>query len=257
MKKEISIFGCGWLGEPLAIKLIESGYKVKGSTTTPNKLDHLVSLGIKAFLIDLDVLDDSIGDFLDTDILIIATPSKNIDGFRKLIFQIEKSRIQKIIFISSTSVYKNSNGIVTEVSSVKDIPLVEIEKLFKTNRHFQTNIIRFAGLMGYDRKPGNFFPVGKKIPNPDGYVNMIHRDDCIGIITTIIKKGLWGETFNACADTHPTRREFYTNAAIELGKDRPEFEESNLSEYKIVSNKKLKTILDYQFKYPDILNIIE
>ena len=257
MKKEISILGCGWLGEPLAIKLIESGYKVKGSTTTPNKLDRFASLGITAFLIDLDVLDDSIGDFLDTDILIIAIPSKNIDGFRKLTLQIEKSRIQKIIFISSTSVYKNSNGIVTEVSSVKDIPLVEIEKLFKTNLHFQTNIIRFAGLMGYDRKPGNFFPVGKKIPNPDGYVNMIHRDDCIGIITTIIKKGLWGETFNACADTHPTRREFYTNAAIELGKDRPEFEESNLSEYKILSNQKLKTFLDYQFKYPDILNIIE
>jgi nucleoside-diphosphate-sugar epimerase len=111
--------------------------------------------------------------------------------------------------------------------------------------------------MGYDRKPGNFFPVGKKIPNPDGYVNMIHRDDCIGIITKIIKKEIWDETFNACADTHPTRREFYTSAAIELGKDTPKFEESNLSEYKIVSNQKLKTILDYQFKYPNILNIIE
>jgi len=257
LKKVISILGCGWLGEPLAKKLIETGYVIKGSTTTPDKIDRLASLGIKTFLIDLDVLDDSIGDFLDSEILIIAIPSKNKDSFRKLIFQIERSRIQKIIFISSTSVYENSNNIVTEVSSVKDTSLVEIENLFKINRHFQTNVIRFAGLMGYDRKPGNFFPVGKKIPNPDGYVNMIHRDDCIGIITNIIKKEIWDETFNACADTHPTRREFYTSAAIELGKDRPKFEESNLSEYKIVSNQKLKTILDYQFKYPNILNIIE
>lgn len=257
MKKEISILGCGWLGKPLAKKLIESDFEIKGSTTTPDKIDHLSSLGIKAFLIDLDVFDDSISDFLDSEILIIAIPSKNIDGFRKLIFQIEGSRIQKIIFISSTSVYENSNSIITEVSSVKDNSLVEIEKLFRTNRHFKTNIIRFAGLMGYHRKPGNFFPAGKKIPNPDGYVNMIHRDDCIGIIIAIIKKGLWGETFNASADTHPTRREFYSNRAVELGKDTPEFEESYISEYKIVSNKKLKTILDYQFKYPDIMNIIE
>ena len=257
MKKEISILGCGWLGEPLAKKLIETGYAINGSTTTPNKIDRLASSGIKAFIIDLYELNDSIADFLDAEILIIAIPSKNIDGFKKLIIQIERSRIQKIIFISSTSVYENSNSIVTEISSVKDISLVEIENLFKTNRHFQTNIIRFAGLMGYDRKPGNFFPVGKKIPNPVGHVNMIHQDDCIGIIIAIIKKDLWDETFNACADTHPTRREFYTNAAIEFGKDTPKFEESNLSEYKIVSNQKLKTFLDYQFKYPDILNIIE
>ena len=257
MKKEISILGCGWLGESLAKKLIETGYAIKGSTTSPNKIDRLESSGIKAFIIDLDELNDSIADFLDAEILIIAIPSKNIEGFKKLLFQIEKSRIQKIIFISSTSIYENSNSTVTEVSSVKDISLVEIENLFKTNLNFQSNIIRFAGLMGYDRKPGNFFPVGKKIPNPDGFVNMIHRDDCMGIITAIIKKDLWDETFNACADTHPTRRQFYTNAAIVLGKDTPKFKESNLTEYKIISNQKLKTLLDYKFKYPDILNVIE
>ncbi|MGB5463544.1 MAG: NAD(P)-binding domain-containing protein, partial [Aureibaculum sp.] len=119
MKKEISILGCGWLGEPLARKLIESGYAIKGSTTTATKINRLSSLGIKAFLIDLGELNNSVADFLDAEVLIIAIPSKNIDGFRKLILQIEKSRVQNIIFISSTSVYENSNDIVTEDSLVK------------------------------------------------------------------------------------------------------------------------------------------
>ena len=257
MKKEISILGCGWLGEPLARKLIESGYAIKGSTTTATKINRLSSLGIQAFLIDLGELNNSVADFLDAEVLIIAIPSKNIDGFRKLILQIEKSRVQNIIFISSTSVYENSNDIVTEDSLVKHTSLIEIENLFQNNRHFQTNIIRFAGLMGYDRQPGNFFPVGKKIPNPEGFVNMIHRDDCIRIISMMIKEDLWGETINACADMHPSRREFYTKAAIELGKDTPKFEESDLNEFKIISNQKLKSLFGYQFKYSDIFNINE
>lgn len=255
MKQKISILGCGWLGEPLAKELIELEYKVKGSTTSKNKIQRFISLGISPFLLDLDAIDNSIDIFLDAEILIIATPCKNIEGFKELIIHIEKSTIKKILYISSTSVYENSNDIVTEGSTVKLTSLVKIENLFVSNDHFKTTIIRFAGLMGYDRLPGNFFPAGKKIPNPDGYVNMIHRDDCIGILTAIIKKGLWGDTFNACADTHPTRREFYTKAAIELRKDIPEFEESNHTGYKIISNQKLKELLGYQFKFADILCI--
>mgnify|MGYP003615968040 CR=1 FL=1 len=38
---KISILGCGWLGFPLAQKLIETGYEVKGSTTSESKLEAL------------------------------------------------------------------------------------------------------------------------------------------------------------------------------------------------------------------------
>ena len=40
-KDEISIMGCGWLGLPLAAQLVKAGYNVKGSTTTPEKLEVL------------------------------------------------------------------------------------------------------------------------------------------------------------------------------------------------------------------------
>ena len=41
----ISLLGCGYLGFPLAIELIKKGYYVKGSTTTPTKLQQLKKTG--------------------------------------------------------------------------------------------------------------------------------------------------------------------------------------------------------------------
>lgn len=39
--QKISVLGCGWLGLPLSKKLIESGFVVKGSTTSSEKLSQL------------------------------------------------------------------------------------------------------------------------------------------------------------------------------------------------------------------------
>ena len=51
--KKIAILGCGWLGLPLAKKLIESGYTINGSTTRPEKIKTLRDNGIQPFLIKL------------------------------------------------------------------------------------------------------------------------------------------------------------------------------------------------------------
>ena len=81
--KNISILGCGWLGEPLAISLLESGYLVKGSTTTQSKLTTLEASQIEAYLVDISEFEDY-DTFLNTDILIIAITSNDIDGFESL-----------------------------------------------------------------------------------------------------------------------------------------------------------------------------
>tara|TARA_R110001583_G_scaffold123082_1_gene274438 strand:+ start:58919 stop:59683 length:765 start_codon:yes stop_codon:yes gene_type:complete len=253
MKQKISILGCGWLGMPLASSLVKIGFTIKGSTTSNNKFKELISNNIKPYLITLNNLE-SCADFFESEILIIAIPSKNIDDFKKLILKIEQSTIKKIIFISSTSVYENLNQIVTEETETKNAPLVIIEQLFTTNNNFKTNIIRFGGLFGYNRKPGNFISFGKKIENPEGYVNLIHRDDCIKIIEEIIAKDIWNEILNACADSHPKRKNFYTKEILKLNEKAPVLNENSLNTYKIISVKKLKSILNYEFKYSDLMN---
>jgi nucleoside-diphosphate-sugar epimerase len=252
-KENISILGCGWLGFPLAIYLIEQGFMVKGSVRSAEKRALLQSKKITAFLVDIDEEYAIDTDFFIADVLIIAVPSKNSVGFQRLISQIEKSSIKKVIFISSTSVYPTSDTILKETDKTLDTPLVLIEKLFTNHSGFEATILRFGGLFGKNRNPGNFFKNGRVIKNPEGVVNLIHQEDCIKIIYRILEKGIDTEIFNACSDGHPTRRDFYTYAKLKLGLDTPIFEENMPIQMKKICNDKLKTTLDFSFKYSDLL----
>lgn len=254
--KSISILGSGWLGLPLADHLVQQGHTVKASTRSIERSKDIEAIGAKSFVVDIDGPLAETGEFLDADILLVNITSKNSEGFHRLINEIEKSQVRKVIFVSSTSVYKNTNGVVSEDTGSENqtSPLYLIENLFLSNKSFNTTVIRFAGLIGFNRHPGRFFGE-RKIPQPDAPVNLIHRDDCIAIIDSIIKQDLWGEVFNACADTHPSKREFYSNARQSLGLPVPEFEESADSGYKIVSNEKIKQAPGYRFIHADLLKI--
>ena len=254
MKNNISILGCGWLGLSLALKLRSKGYSIKGSTTSKIKIAKLESNGLQPFIIDLSNRESEFKNFLNSEVLIIAIPSKNIAGFKNLIFHIENSKIKNILFISSTSVYPNSNSIITEEHLIHKTPLSEIEMLFKTNTNFKSTILRFGGLIGYDRKPGNFFKNGKIINHPDAFVNLIHRDDCIQIIKEIIAKNIWSKTLNACTDTHPKKRDFYTKEFKKEGRNNPIFKEFFPNEYKIINSDLLKSILNYNFIHSDLMH---
>jgi predicted dinucleotide-binding enzyme len=45
----ISILGCGWLGKPLALAFLTKNMKVKGSTTSSEKILPLSNTGIEAY----------------------------------------------------------------------------------------------------------------------------------------------------------------------------------------------------------------
>lgn len=271
---KVSILGCGWLGFPLAKKLIEIGFEVKGSTTSENKLAVLKSNKIAPYLLELteNKISACISDFLnDSDILIIdippglrkiteATSEKTfVAKIENLIPFIEKSTIKKVLFISSTSVYADTAPIstVTEESVLhpdteSGKQLVEVENLLRNNSNFQTTIIRFGGLVGEDRNPINMLAGKSNIPNPDAPINLIHQEDCIGIICEILKQvqhdRIWNETFNAVAPIHPTRKKYYTEKAKQFHLTAPLFNENEPNFGKIVSSEKLENVLGYMFK---------
>ncbi len=270
MNNTVSILGCGWLGLPLAEFLITKGYKVNGSTTSRDKLELLTSKGIRSFLIELNPLikGDNIREFFNSEILVINIPpggSDNKVSYHKkqvdsILEEAEKSSIRKIIFISSTSVYGNNNREVTETDKLnpekesgKALKIVE-ETLFNLES-FDKTILRFAGLIGSDRNPVKFFAGRKNIPGGNIPVNLIHRKDCINIIYEIITQNVWNEKFNACSDLHPSKREFYTAAALKFSLQKPDFIDTDDS-YKIVNSAKLKKRLNYTFIYPDPLSML-
>jgi nucleoside-diphosphate-sugar epimerase len=252
-RPSISILGCGWLGLPLALHLKSKGYRVKASTTTESKLPQISGLGIDAYLVNIELPESLNGAFFDSDILIINITSKNGGAYQRLIDQLQSKGIAHVIFISSTSVYNSHSQPITEETPTNDSVLSQIEHLFLHNNTFKTTVVRMGGLFGYDRQPGRFFRNGRTIENPDAVVNYIHRDDCIQLIEQIIAKQLWGEVFNGVTDTHPTKREFYTYMAQQIGADDPIFGEQVSHTTKWVSNQKVKQMLGFQFIHADLL----
>lgn len=265
---QISILGCGWLGLPLAKALLKKGFLVKGSTTSIEKISVLESAGIAPFIIRLEEekISDSITDFLaDSQILIVDIPPKLrgnsnenfVAKIATLIPFIENSTIEKVLFVSSTSVYGENNELITEATPLNPDSeggrqLAIVESLLQKNSHFETTILRFGGLIGDDRNPVRFLSGRENIENPDAPINLIHQEDCIGIIEKIIELDSWNKTYNAVAPFHPTRKEYYTQKAADLNLALPKFVPSNTMAGKTILSDTLKNSLQYSFIKPTL-----
>ena len=265
---QISILGCGWLGLPLAKSLLQNGFSIKGSTTSLEKISLLESEGITPFLVRLEEqqISASVADFLaDSQILIINIPPKLRGGSTEnfvakittLLPFIENSTVKKVLFVSSTSVYGEDNEFVSEASVLNPDTeggrqLAIVENVLQKNSRFQTTILRFGGLISDDRNPVRFLSGRENIENPDTPINLIHQDDCIGIIEKIIALNSWDETYNAVAPFHPTRQEYYTQKATELNLALPKFAALNTIVGKTILNNKVIEVLDYSFIKPTL-----
>lgn len=266
----VSILGCGWLGVPLGKHLRNRRFSVKGSVTSPEKFSDLRTSGIAPYRIVLSDTEAEVDDlaFFETDVLIISIPPRRVDGIERifpaqiaqLIPIILKSEIRKVIFISSTSVYPENGQAASENDTLSPDKasgkaLVLAENLLKNLTDFETTVIRFGGLIGADRNPARFF-LKSAVPVANNPVNLIHQDDCIGIIAAILEKDLWGETLNACCPEHPLKRDFYEKAARISGMPVPVITD-RAEAYKIIDSSKLKRLLKYKFKYQSPMNYLD
>ncbi len=239
----ISILGCGWLGLPLARQLVQQGHQIKGSTTSQEKIEVMKSIGIIPYLIKLTEEEPQWVDFLKTDVLVITIPIKEIKPFKYLIKTLAST--VKIIYTSSTAIYLPSKEPINEKNALDtQHPLLAIEQVIRNSGNPST-IIRLAGLFDQRRHPGRWF-ANKVLTHPNGPVNLIHLDDCLGIIEKIITHQVWNEIFNACANEHPSRKDFYSRASRALGSPPPQINEQKTS-IKIIDNRWIKKKLDFSF----------
>lgn len=262
----VSVLGCGWLGLPLAAELVKRGYSVKGSVRSNLKFPALIKAGIQPYVLELlpEISGSNTAGFFSCDTLIVNFPPErrpDIEQFlaaqlEALLTEVIENKIGHVLFISSTSVYPDVNRIVMEDDRLQPEKgsgkaLVLAEAMLLERSEFTTTVVRFGGLVGPDRLPGRFLAGKKNIPNGDAPVNMIHQQDCIEIICQIIKQQVWGEVFNAAADEHPLRKDYYSAAALQAGLDLPEFAIETETSFKVISSEKLKSRLGYSFMHPD------
>lgn len=267
-KETISILGCGWLGLPLSQALLSDGFSIKGSTTTAEKMQVLEANSIQPFLIELSEsgIQGNIELFLkDVSILIIDIPPKLrsvtsenfVQKIKNLTPFIENSCVEKVLFISSTSVYADENSTITEATppnpdTQSGKQLWEAEQLLQNNTNFKTTILRFGGLLGEERHPVKQLAGKENLENPDAPINMIHQQDCIGIIRAILNKEAWNEHFNAVTPFHPTRKEYYQKKALEMKLPLPKFVSGKPSKGKLISSEKTEQVLNYAFQKKEL-----
>jgi len=175
----ISILGCGYIGQPLAKLFLKRGWRVRGSTTSESKVTNLLADGIEPYLLRLTPNLEGYGrrDFFDSDVVVINFPPgrkrADVEVFMEsamgsLLNYLKEGQVQKVLFISSTSVY--SVGHVQEEdagklppSSASGAALLAAEELIRNASDFKSTVLRAyedrCSFCGYDLRLGGS-PVG-------------------------------------------------------------------------------------------------
>jgi len=271
MKKSIGIIGCGWLGKALALELIESGHSVIVTTQSAEKKYQLEQQGIATELLSLPVNEvEQKFTVFEQDFLVIAITPQFRQGrvdypekMAQLIRLAEQGSVKHVVMISSTAIYQGLSGDINEDAELE----LSIDKVSLLNKAEQAalafvgtvSILRLAGLVGEDRHPGKFLQGGRKIPEPQIPVNLIHQRDVINLIENILSDDNHTDIYNGVSNTDATKENYYKAAARALGLPEPKFlnEPSSNDNNKIIGKKiigtKIREKFSYEFHYDDLV----
>lgn len=261
----VAIIGCGWLGLPLARVLLEDGMIVKGSTTSPTKLNVLKDIGVEPYLLQVPskILPDP--SLFDVDCLVLNLPPgrRNPNVFRDYPMAIAQivdafkdlAGFKRIIFVSSTSVYGESIDMIDETtpavpSTDSGKALLLAEKIVVED-NINSVILRFGGLAGPGRHPGKFLAGKTGLSSGAQSVNFLHLHDAIGVIKYFISNDFGQDLFNVVAPLHPRKDDFYKLMSTKAGLTEPSFDSTGTSYKREISVAKLLKETNYEFKYPD------
>jgi nucleoside-diphosphate-sugar epimerase len=280
-QKSVSIIGCGWLGKALAKSLIADHYHVLGTTQQQDKLVELTALGIKAELLSLPIDISHVKEkeiFLSSSLIICIPPqirqgkTDYADKVSQIVTAAEQGSVEKIILISTTAVYSDLLGNIDESSclnesSAKVTLLAEAEKrALSFNK--QSIVLRAAGLVGKHRHPGSFLRHKRMLTAPNAWVNLIHQQDVIGVITELLSRSDITGVYNLASKMKMNKRALYSIAAKALKLEEPIFDKQELDQAgvhknsanelgKLIISDKIRQSLVYQFQYDNLVDWIE
>lgn len=254
----VTIIGCGWLGLELGKVLVKKGYAVKGSVRRSVGFPALEAVGIEPFELDLEESTDiptSIS--MHERILVISIPPidrKHPERYQDMLTNVlnQFSDQTKVIFTSSTGIYPKDASIYTEdfnFSSEQESTALNVaENVIRTSKKSSV-IFRLGGLIGPNRHPIRFLQGRNGVKNPDGPINFVHQGDCIEALLLAIENPQVSGTFNLVYPDHPTRKNYYLEAAKHYALNPPQFVEEAAIE-RVISSDKIVRDLDFTFKFP-------
>jgi nucleoside-diphosphate-sugar epimerase len=282
----VLIVGCGYVGLPLGKELVRQGHEVFGLRRSVLAEAELQAASITPLHADITQPESLARLPRDFDWVVNCTASGGggaddyrkiyLEGNQNLVAWLVDSPLKKFVYTSSTSVYgQNDGSVVTEKSLVEpEAPtskvLAETENLLlatdgsrgrSPHQNFPAVILRIAGIYGPGR--GHWFKQflrGEARIEDAGarWLNMIHRDDLIGVIIAALRAAKPGEIFNAADDEPVTQLKFFEWLAAEVNRPMPPYVPVDAEVLrrrgvtnKRVSNAKLRAELKYEFHFPD------
>jgi len=261
----VTIIGCGDIGLRLAKQLDSQSYTVIGLRRSEQDSDRIEYR--QADCSSKAQLQQTLPEYSDV-IVITMTPSQRTDaGYQQAYVQVVDNLLQAIqqpprliVFVSSTSVYSQSEGEWVDEdspaapSSFSGQRLLEAEQLL-SDSPYNSCVVRFSGIYGPKRqrlieqvKRGESSPI-----NPPLYSNRIHVDDCAAVLAHVIQHNN-PQTLYLASDSSPTPlQEVKQWIAEQLGLSDHHWRgvsDSSLRASKRISNQRLLNS-GFTFTYPD------
>jgi nucleoside-diphosphate-sugar epimerase len=275
----VLIVGCGYVGLPLGVELVQQGHEVFGLRRSAAAEADLKASGLKPLIGDITNPDRLAQLPASYDWVVNCVSASGggpeeyrevyLHGARNLIAWLAGTPLKKFVYTSSTSVYGQNDGSLvketgpTEPAAETAKILVETEMVLleaARQQKFPAVILRLAGIYGpgrgywfkqYLKNEARIEGTGKRI------LNMIHREDVVGAIIAALKSGRPGEVYNAVDDEPVSQLGFFQWLSGPLGKELPPSAPEDAEAVrkrgvtnKKVSNRRLRMELGYQFKYP-------
>ncbi|EKT58358.1 SDR family oxidoreductase [Providencia sneebia] len=270
--KKVTIIGLGWLGLPLASALLAEDIVVAGSKTTSDGVAAARAIGIDCYQLqltpELECDTEDLQQLMeDSDAVVILLPPSKvsvtayIDAIQQLVDTAIAFRVPRIIFTSSTSVYGNVSGEISEDSARQAETrsaqsLIDVENWLHALPNISVDVLRLAGLVGDHRHAGRFLAGKTDLKGALQPVNIVHQDDVIEAIKLLLRQPSGGHIYNLCAPEHPSRANFYRQATQALHLELPEFmEEKEKINGKIVNGNRICHELGFEYQYPNPLNM--
>ena len=239
MSTKLVICGYGWLGRHIG-QAMSTTHHIVATTRTQSKLELLAQQNINGLLFSLGEDTTALCRELPGAILILNIPPgrKNTQFHRythhmlTLINDAVRAGVQRIIFISTTSVYgEKYNGKVFEDSPLA--PETESAKAHvQIEKHLIDNvdsayIVRLSGLTGPNRHPITSLS-GRTLSAGNKRVNLVHSDDVVAAINVMVNTLPSHRIYHLSASTHPKRGHYYPSAATKRGLPMPLFSDTEL-----------------------------
>ena len=262
------VFGCGYLGNRVAQRWLESGDRVFAVSRSEQSARAMQQDGLLPIVADV-TQPESLIDLPEVDTVLYAVGFDRlsghsiadvyVQGLQNVLAQLPAPR-QRLLYISSTGVYGQSAGEWVDESSICQPEragglacLAAEQELEKQRAELDSCILRLAGIYGPGRLPRrDALLAGEPIKAPaDGWLNLIHVEDAVRVVLAAATAGQLPDRLLVSDGTPLRRQQYFAELCRQLDAPDPCFDEQQQSETdrarasssKRVSNRQLLDLL--------------